>query len=523
MDLTTPSVGPRNMALARTADWPLIGTVVLALALRIWGLNFGLPYIYHSDEPRYISVAQHIFKTGNLDPHSFEFLSINSFVYIVNALAYIPYYLAGKLAGVFHSSADLPALVMQNQGAGYTPMASSILLGRLVTTCFGVGAVVLVFLIGRQLTGSRAVGLLAALMMAVSPANVTHSHYITPDMFLGFFVALTFWGAVLVFQQGRTWQYIVAGIGIGFTVSTKINGALIVVPLVVAHVLRRGAGSLKDYRLYLAGLAALLAFFAATPFALVDYQKYLADLRYEAEHYSTGHPGMEGNSLQFYMAYLWYIEGPIALLAAIEMLRAVIVRSRPLILLALFPTISFGFISSFAVRNDRTLLPLTPFLFLLAASLLVVLFKKLEGRVAHLPKIALATLAVAALLFTPLQQTIRSNTRLSTIDSRETARIWIAENLPQGARVAMESYAPYIDPQRFAVQPIGRMIDYPVEWYVANRFDYLVFGASMYGRFYQQPDLYAREVAQYNALFEHFSTVKIFNDGGYEVRIVRLN
>ena len=30
---------------------------ILALGLRTWGINFGLPYPYHIDEPMYVSSA----------------------------------------------------------------------------------------------------------------------------------------------------------------------------------------------------------------------------------------------------------------------------------------------------------------------------------------------------------------------------------------------------------------------------------------------------------------------------------
>jgi len=47
----------------------LIGIILLtALSVRLWGVNYDLPYIYHPDEPRYIAISQNIFKTGDLNP-----------------------------------------------------------------------------------------------------------------------------------------------------------------------------------------------------------------------------------------------------------------------------------------------------------------------------------------------------------------------------------------------------------------------------------------------------------------------
>jgi hypothetical protein len=45
-------------------------------------------------------------------------------------------------------------------------------------------------------------------------------------------------------------------------------------------------------------------------------------------------------------------------------------RSKSILLAAVFPVIYFAFIARFEVRNDRTILPLLPFLFALATLVL---------------------------------------------------------------------------------------------------------------------------------------------------------
>lgn len=499
----------------------VIGIILLAILLRIWGINFGLPYLYHPDEPRYVIIAQDVFKTGDLNPHFFNYPSL--FFYI-HGLAYVPYYLVGKLAGVFHHPADIPALIILAMGVGKTPMRSPFLLGRILTALFGSATVALVFLSGRQLTNNTTVGLLASLTMAVSPTNVMNSRLITPDSFLVFFVLLSFWGSVQAFQQGKTWHYVVAGIATGLAASSKYNGALIILPTVSAHFLRCGLQGFKERRLYLALALSAVAFSTTTPFAMLDHQEFLAGLLFEARHYSTGHAGMEGNTLNWYLSYLWRVEGPIALLAVLQILCGIYARSKRIILLFVFPLIYFIFISRFVVRNAQTLLPLTPFLFLLASSFLVSMFRQACTQRSDIRKpliFAVGVLTVMSLGL-PLLQTVRSNIRLTTVDSRETARVWIAQNLPPGARIAIESYAPYVDPQRFSIQGFGRMIDHTSDWYVANGFEYLIFSQGMFGRFFQEPDRYFSEVSQYEDLFHAFDMVKTFTDGGYEVRIYHI-
>jgi hypothetical protein len=61
-------------------------TLLLAAGLRIWGSGYDLPFIFHPDEPFNITVAQRIFKTGDLNP----LLHYPSLFFYINALATAP-------------------------------------------------------------------------------------------------------------------------------------------------------------------------------------------------------------------------------------------------------------------------------------------------------------------------------------------------------------------------------------------------------------------------------------------------
>ena len=293
-------------------------------------------------------------------------------------------------------------------------------------------------------------------------------------------------------------------------------------PFLSAHLLRHGKRVLRERDLYLALLACGLGFLATTPFALLDFPKFWTDLRFEGQHYATGHEGMEGNTLRWYLNHMWQTANIIYILATLEILRGIYSYSRKTILLSAFPVFYFVFISSFVVRNDQTFLPLTPFLFLLAASFLVHLLSKaneLQSRALH----KMSILAVACLLgvglVLPTSKVITDTIRLTTIDGRETARVWISNNLPSGTKIAIESYSPFVEPEKYLVQGVGKMIDYEPEWYIENGFDYLVFSQGMYGRFYLEPERYTAEIAQYDVLFDGFTLTKTFVEDDYEIRI----
>jgi 4-amino-4-deoxy-L-arabinose transferase-like glycosyltransferase len=217
----------------------------LSVLVRVWGVNYDLPYIYHPDEPSYVATSQRIFQTGDLNPHFFNYPSL--FFYI-NALAYVPYYLLGKLLGVFHGRTDILPPISLAMEVSRAQMPTAILLERAVSVCFGAGVVGLVYLIGKRITGRWAVGALAALTVAISSTAVWHSRLVTPDIFVTFFALAALLASVWVYQQGKTWQYVVAGICVGLTASSKYNGGLIVLPLILAHFLRYGKAAFQQPR-----------------------------------------------------------------------------------------------------------------------------------------------------------------------------------------------------------------------------------------------------------------------------------
>ena len=500
----------------------LIMVISVALLLRIWGLSYDLPYVYHPDEPGLITIIQNIFKTGDLNPRFFHYPSL--FFYI-NAVSYIPYYLFGKFLGYFKNKTDILAPISLVMGTTWAPMPGVVLLGRWVTVMFGVGTVGLAYWLGKQLGGRSLVGVLAAGLLAVSPTNVMHSRYVTPDTLVTFWAVATLLAAVRVYQRGGLRHYLMAGVAIGLTASSKYNGALIASALLVAHFMRYGKAGFREPKLYLALFMSALTFLATTPFAILDFPRFIADLKFDAFHYSTGHAGMEGDSFRWYLNYMWKTAGIVYIISFVAIIYGILYRSKYIILISSFPVIYFGFISNFQVRNDRTFLPITPFLFVIFAlfcDIMIEFTKNLKGDIERfILRLIMAGMLIGA-VFQPVWKTIADTSRLLIVDSRETARVWIDQNLPPGSRIAIESYSPFIDPQKFYIQGFGSMIEHDPEWYVENNFNYLVFSEGMYGRFYLNPARYRDQILKYERFFRNFDMVMLFNDGDYEIRIYRI-
>ena len=501
----------------------LVLILLIATFLRAWGIAFGLPFIFHADEPFHVDIAQQMFKTGNLEP---PFLTYPSLSFYLNALAYVPYFLVGKRLGVFTTPADIPAPQMLAMGVGRTAMPTTFLLWRCLSAVYGIASVALIFLAGMRLSRDRRVALLAALALAVSPTNVRYGQLITPD------ILATLWGVLCVYaslgiaNRGRLQDYVLAGVAGGLAVGSKYNAALLLLPIVLAHFLSRGKKGLADGRLYLALLLCGVVFLLTTPFALLAWPRFWEHISFDRSHYAKGHLGGEGDSLRWYLSYLWQSEGPLVLFSLFALVHSALARHKQRIIVSITSILYAAFVCSFTVHNDRTILPIVPFCVLLGASGVVRVYDlirdrwpqvRMRGRIE-----AVGAVLLALALIVPVARTIQRNVRQVSIDSRITASLWIAANLPKGSHIALEAYTPWVDPDVFHVKGFGHLYDQPAKWYAENGFQYLVFGELMYDRFYREPERYASQVAKYEELFHALRPVRIFNDGGYEVRIYQV-
>lgn len=96
------------------------------------------------------------------------------------------------------------------------------LVGRALSGCMDLLSIVLVFLLGRRLYDNR-VGLLGALLSALTVLTIQQSHFFTVDNFTMFFVTLALYAAVRV-AQGDGWPSVaLLGVAFGLAVSAKIS------------------------------------------------------------------------------------------------------------------------------------------------------------------------------------------------------------------------------------------------------------------------------------------------------------
>jgi 4-amino-4-deoxy-L-arabinose transferase-like glycosyltransferase len=479
--------------------------LLLATWLRLWGLWFGLPYVYHPDEPVAINMAVKMLQNGELNPHFFHWGT--AYFYLV-AVAYVPYYLGGMVLGRFHSRLDLSPVQQYGLGVGYIPLPAEVWIARLVSVLLGVGTVWLVYLIGRALYNRQA-GLLAAALLAVSSVHATQSHFAVPDVAMIFFVCLSVLSAIRWVEQGRRSDNVWVGFWGGLAAATKYNAAGLLLLIVgAAQLLRYGRRAWRKPDILCAGGGAVLGFVLGVPSAVIATSEFWDGVTFTLRHYGGGHAGMEGESLLWYLRFLSR-QGLLPLLAIGGMIWGLARRVRVTILVSVVTLAYLGLISTYTVRNERTILPLFPLMAALGGVALVWIGER-TSQVRHLTRPLWRTLILVVLFGTfvpPLTRVIAADRNLTRQATQTLAREWIIANIPAGTRVASEAYTAVLHPTEYETIYLNSAIDHERAWYCEQGVEYVVMSEMAHGRFFADPDRYLAQVRDFERLMAELELV----------------
>ena len=159
--------------------WILFAILAAAFFLRIWSVDFGLPYLYHADEPIVVNHAL-AYGAGDLNPHFFKIPPLISYLLFG---CYGFYFAIGRAAGLFASTRDLEQFF-------YADPSSFYLIARGVFgVLLGTASVYLLYRLVKRFWDPRA-ALWASFFLAVNFLHVRDSHYIYADIPLVFVLLL---------------------------------------------------------------------------------------------------------------------------------------------------------------------------------------------------------------------------------------------------------------------------------------------------------------------------------------------
>jgi hypothetical protein len=531
----------------------LVVILLVGLFLRLWRLDFGmeLPYLAHTDEPTQYNPAVNMIKTGDLNPHFFNYPSLT--IYLDALVMYVGFWL-GRFVGVFESWADLQSIRTLHMSVGIVGTPAMLLLGRATTAVMGTLTLALVFGVTQPLAKRRWPSLFAAFLLAISMAHIRLSHYMTVDVIATFFAIATVMLCTLALARGTAsyasdvsflWGAALCG---GLATSSKYNYAVLALPVGLSGMLDFSvARGIRVKRVLLSGLIFCLAFVLTSPYVLLDCGAAFKAIQHEMRHYATGHLGVTGSSFVWYFQYLWEVNPFYVLLGIPGLALALFCRrvpaedvdgaghsayrwfmgTRVALPAVTFTLVYFGLIGRQVVHFDRNVLPILVML-IIGVSIAVGRIVRLSveivggGLTRKWPDwgafgCILLSASIVLAPIVPSWVSLPALLRPPAPSGKALAQGWFAQVLETSygqrylskareptLRIAAEPYTVYLDPATYAVKYIKTVSAYESGWlyFTAKDYDIVILGSGMFERFYKDPATFAREVRIYDDFFE---------------------
>ena len=414
----------------------LLLILVAGFALRVWNIDYGLPFVYSIDEgSHFASRAVEMF-WQDFDPGYYQ--NPSAYTYLVYALLRVMY---GPLGFVF----ELPFGNVTDQ---FDKSPTEIwIAARVLAAALCMAGVAATYWAARRLWGVRE-GLVAAAVVAFAFLPVAYSRIALTDVGSLTGVALSLAFAVRAHHRRNLIDFALAGVCAGLAVAFKYTAGLALLPIAIAALTQlRAQPGRAGGGLAVALLCAAVVFVVLNPYLFGSVDAWWSDLRDQAEVAADQpKPGQESGGVSYYLDSLTWGLGWAAALAALA--GAVLELRRNLVrglMLIVVPLGLFVYLSVQSRYFGRWLLPAYPALAMLAAAALVqgadLVLDRWRRRPGWAGPTVVAALA-ALVLAQPLAADIRSAQALGRDDTRQQARDWLERRYPPELRASVEPTVP---------------------------------------------------------------------------------
>ena len=279
-----------NSTADRISAVLLLVIALVSLSARFRLIEESLPYCRHGDEMLWVTRANKILQTGDLNPHRFT-----------KPGAHVYFMTAGLALGFVRASANLEVEELEELGTKVCttfPVPEAIQVAKNMYALVSVLAMVLAGVLARRLSGIPATLFLAPLFITASSSYLLYSWSYMNTNVLGGFAILATIAYPLCARDGVKSQRkaLLVGALAGLTIATKYNLFLILIPACLYFVLYHRDRWLSHSFLVVG--VAILTFLAITPYALLDVHAFVRDVGAEAYHYAYGHADLSKHTFE---------------------------------------------------------------------------------------------------------------------------------------------------------------------------------------------------------------------------------
>ncbi len=545
---TTPS-----HTLHRIWDWA-IGTngrrwavpplllliLAVALALRLYGINWDQGNFFHPDERSIYMRVDCMYRVLTEAPGFQSCTADPPFQQMVSGFPTPPEFLDAAKSPlnphwfplgtmIIYVLLGIKLLLAPIVTMGLDDLA---LAGRTLSALADVGTVAMVYVLGKRLYG-RGAGLLAAALVAFAVVHIQISHFYRPETFSNLFTLAAFWAMLEVLERRRVRDSLLLGLFVGLAFATKVSVLPLVLPLAALYgyllVRARGgpgtaveAGNIEKVALRAlgGGAVAVAVYIFWTPYALLGFPEFLEWNLRELDiirnagtvPYTVQYIGSSKFLYELQQTSVWGLGLPLGVLAwggfLATLLRTVRRPRFGTVMLLLWAVPLLLTVGSVEVKFMRYTFPLMPVFILMGSGLSVQLVHWLSLRWRSLARGAATAigLVVAATVF----YTLAFASVYASPHTAVQASEWLNANVPTGSVIRTDNHWDEGIPDlgRFNVAQLP-MFDgdsaAKIDSLATNlaAADYLVFYSNRtYGVITLVPERYPLSSAYYRLLFD---------------------
>lgn len=382
--------------------------LILALALRAYGMDWDQWFHLHPDERMLIMVTERIDFFKNLNPDFFNYGSL-------------PVYLLR---------------LFNPEGTYYTLLKS----GRILSVGFDLATIIFVYKISDLIFKNRRIAAAASFFYAIAFFPIQNSHFFVVDVLLTTLTTILVYQVLTYLKQPSLKKIIFLGINFAAMIATKFT-AVVLLPVVAGAILWKNLAHKKHYKKTFMHLTLFILvltgfFFIFMPYAFIESGRFLMDIG--AQIKMNSNPYVFPYTLQYVgtIPYLYYLKniffwglGPFISFFFMTGLfhSKKYFRNHAYLFLLVVLCFYFLVIGRSAVKFMRYMLPIYPILAVFAGYGISKV-KEISRPIA----MVFMGLAIAwSLCFVNIY---------SSTHTRIAASEWMSENIPLGSTIAVEHW-----------------------------------------------------------------------------------
>jgi 4-amino-4-deoxy-L-arabinose transferase-like glycosyltransferase len=307
---------------------------------------------------------------------------------------------------------------------------------------------ILVALCTQRLSSRKDLAAWAGFFATVSPLvlGLNRIHY--PDHYLGALAAAYFYFCIRILEGSDSLKdYLAAGAMLGLCASTKYSAGLLLPAIALAHVqypmVRSGVmrwltvawHAVRDKRIWLFGVAALIVFVILNYYGLVVIRNIKRALAFHEWHYTSGHGGLESrHGVIFYLAQLFVLSFGVVGAALVLIGSATMWKKhrRAFIFIATLLAIVIVMLGRYKVVINRNVTLVLPLVFILIAygwDTVLTTVRQTIGANSRIRLVAATAVLFILVMIEPMYRNAVSLINDFQPDARVAAQQWIDQNV----------------------------------------------------------------------------------------------